>query len=213
MKTRDQTSPVFLHGRQGAFTLLELLAVMAIVLILLSLTVLTIGSVGQGRKLTQAGNLTVDLINNARQIAKAKNTMTVLAVINQGVDSGRVLTTLMYTATTGTNGSWARVDQWHPLPDGILIQATNPADSLGNIPPPLFTSTPALDSVPLALVRSGTAKMTVSSAIFLPDGRPLNPISAPQVVTLKGSTAAASNANFYKIIVNQVTGIPLVRRP
>lgn len=192
-------------NRPAAFTMVEMLAVLAIVAILFVLTTLAIGSLGQGRKLTVAGNLTTDLINHARQVAKARNTLTTFAVLNSGPDAGRVLANFVYSPGTGTAGSWSQLDRWTILPEGIQIDLDASDEFLrtsqsGTIPQ--MTNFP----------RGGQAAAGVS-AIFLPDGRAYNPSSELQVVLLRNAAAGSNQPNYYKIIVNDATGIPIIRRP
>ena len=187
-----------------AFGLIELLVVIAIIAVLVTMTILSVGNVGQGRKLTTAGNLTVDLINQARQLAKARNTLTMLAMLESGADSGRALTTLAFSATNGTNGTWSQVDKWRLLPEGIIIDQASSTNFFGPVP-----------AAALPITRMGQT-VSCSAMVFLPDGRALTSSSAPQVLYLKAVTStnpAPSLPNYYKIIVNQATGIPIIRRP
>ena len=186
-----------------AFSLIELLVVIAIIAVLVTMTILSVGNVGQGRKLTTAGNLTVDLINQARQFAKARNTLTMLAMLESGADSGRALTTLAFSAN-GTNGTWSQVDKWRLLPEGIIIDQASSTNFFGPVP-----------AAALPITRMGQT-VSCSAMVFLPDGRALTSSSAPQVLYLKAVTStnpAPSLPNYYKIIVNQATGIPIIRRP
>ena len=188
-----------------AFSLIELLVVIAIIAVLVTMTILSVGNVGQGRKLTTAGNLTVDLINQARQVAKAKNTLTMLALITDTneADAGRALTALAFSAN-GTNGTWSQVDKWRLLPEGIIIDQASSTNFFGPVP-----------AAALPITRMGQT-VSCSAMVFLPDGRALTSSSAPQVLYLKAVTStnpAPSLPNYYKIIVNQATGIPIIRRP
>jgi prepilin-type N-terminal cleavage/methylation domain-containing protein len=191
------------HGR-GAFTLLELLLVIVVIAILATLTIMAVGSLGGGRKLTAGGNLAVDLINHARQVAKSKNTLTMVAMIDSGSDSGRALTTLIFSATGGTNGAWSQLDPWRVLPDGVTVDQASSTNFFKALP---ASATP--------LKRAGET-VDCTGAVFLPDGRALNSSASPQVLFLKHLTSAEpapSLPNYFKIIVNQATGIPIIRRP
>ncbi len=183
-----------------AFSLLELLVVIAVLGILAAMTSLAISSLSQSTKLTIGGNLAVDLINNARQVARTRNTMTMVAMVSSGADTGRALAILVFSATNGTNGSWLQIDKWRTLPEGITIETNNN-----------FFQPPPASAVPIS--RAGAATDCVS-AVFLPDGRPLSASSVPLVLIVKSAGPEASRTNnYYKIIMNQATGIPAIRRP
>lgn len=183
----------------SAFSLVELLVVMAVIAILMAMTLPALTSMGKGRGLTTAGNMTVDVINHARQVARARNSLTMVAMINTGTDAGRVLTSLVYSATNGTNGTWTPIDRWRTFPEGVVI--INSGD---------FFKTPPPSAGSLMKAGASLSSTDYSSAVFLPDGRPMNATSVPQFIEL---TNATMPKNFYKIIVNQATGIPAVRRP
>jgi len=191
--------------RSRAFSLVELLVVVAVIAVLFTLTLLAIGNLGQSRRLTVAGNLTVDLINHARQVAKSRNTLTLVALIDSGADSGRALATFAYAATHGAAGAWSQLDPWSTLPEGIEVDLAASAQFFQATPP---VSVPH----PSSFTRGGQT-VTCATAIFLPDGRTVNPSTAPQVIILRGAESPADAPNFYKIIINQATGIPTIRRP
>ncbi|CAN5393156.1 hypothetical protein BH09VER1_BH09VER1_08210 [soil metagenome] len=184
---------------QPAFSLVELLCVIAIICVLAVIVNLAITSLSQGRKLTTGGNLTVDLINHARQIAKSRDTLTMVAMVNSGPDAARSFAVLAFAATNGTNGNWTQIEKWRTLPENVAVDQS--ASTNFFLPPP---------TTALPISREGQP-VTCLSAVFLPNGRPLNPSSSPQVVYLFGQHASTNN--FYKVIINQATGIPIVRRP
>jgi len=184
-----------------AFTLIELLVVIALIGILTTLTTLSIGSLGQGNRLTTAGNLAGDLVNNTRQLAQSGNTMAMLVVVEDGADAGRVFAIFTYTAGIGSGGTWSQTDKWRLLPTGVQVDLAASDDFFQAIP-----------ASALPIQRNGS-NVNCLGAVFLPDGRPFHSSSAPQVLYLKNAYGPAVESNFYKIIVNQGTGIPIVRRP
>ncbi len=196
MTDRDR----ILVSRQSAFSLLELLTVIAIIGILAVMTALAVSNVGEGQKLTTGGNMAVDLINNARQVARARNTKTMVIMTTSGGDAGRFLTSMVYDPVSGV---WSQLDKWQQLPEGIVINQTNSSSFL------LPITSQAV--IPKRL------NVTVSGAgtEFLPDGRPYNATNnlVIELESTKERLKSSGRVNFYKIIVNQATGIPIVRRP
>lgn len=191
------------HPAEGrgpqAFTLIELLTVMAIIGILVVLAVMAVNSLGGGNKLTTAGNETVDIINHLRQYARSRNTLTMIAVVRSGDSAGRVIGGFAFSATNGTNGTWSQIERWSTLPDGVEIDLDDSTNFFGS---------PMASALPLQ--RGGTT-VDCLAATFLPDGRPLASTSQSSVIWLRPSVGSTNN--FYKIIINQATGIPIVRRP
>jgi prepilin-type N-terminal cleavage/methylation domain-containing protein len=186
------------------FTLIELLVVIAIIAVLTAVTTMSIGSLGQGRKLTTGGNLVVDLINHARQVAKSRNTLTMVTAVTGGDEAGLALATFAFSATNGTSGSWTPLDAWRTLPDGITLDLASSTN--------FFTAPPSSSGT---LTRGGEA-VEYQSAVFLPDGRMLSSSSTPHVLYVKpkwSTGPAPTLKNYYKIVVNPATGIPIIRRP
>lgn len=187
-----------------AFSLVELLVVIAVLSILMVLVLPSISSLGGAGKLASAGNLAVDTIKHARQVARSKNTLTMIAMINSGTDNGRAYATLAFSATNGTNGTWSQFGRWQNLPDGIWIE---PTKSVG------FFQTPPLNAPTLNRAGASVARTGYKAAVFLPDGR-LNVTSTNMpVVHLQRTVTGASTNNYYKIIINEATGVPIIRRP
>ncbi|MBE2204364.1 MAG: prepilin-type N-terminal cleavage/methylation domain-containing protein [Chthoniobacterales bacterium] len=198
--TKRRGAPSRTEKRRSAFTLLELLIVIAIISVIATLTVMSLSSPGGAAQLTTAGNETVDVLNNARQYAQAQNTLAMVAVINTGADAGRVLGSFAFSATNGTDGTWSQIDRWRILPDKAEIDLTASTNALGS---------PMASALPLR--RGGTTVNCVATT-FLPDGRPMAPSSSqPSVIQLRNRQGPTNN--YYKIIINQATGTPIVRRP
>lgn len=196
---KRRSPPWCLWSAQRGFSLIELLMAMAIMAILVALTGLAVSSLGASRRLTSAGNMTVDMINHARQAARARNTLAMLAVAEDGSDARRILSTYIFTATNGTNGVWKPVERWRVLPEGVAVDLAASSN---------FFAAPPASAVPLE--RAG-AQVQCQAAVFLPDGRALNTSSLSQVIYLRPENGRTNN--YYKIIVNPATGVPIIRRP
>lgn len=184
---------------RSAFSLVELLVVVAVMALLVALTTMAISGPGLAGKLTTAGNETVDVINNTRQYAQAQNTLAMVAVVRDGDFAGRVIGSFGFSATNGTNGAWTPIDRWRTLPDGVAI---NVAESTDFFQPPISSALP---------FRRGGVTVNCLTATFLPDGQLWTTSSAAPVVWL--NTVPGTSSNFYKILINQATGMPVVRRP
>lgn len=183
---------------RAAFSLIELLMVVGVIALLAVLTVQAVGSVGGGNRLTTAGNELVDVINHARQVARARNTVTLLAVVSDGDEAGRVFGAFSFRATNGAAGDWSQIDRWKTLPAGTVIDLAGSTN--------LFGAPPAS----IAFQRGGKT-LTCLSTAFLPDGRPRVGGAVPPVLWVRPENASTNN--FYKIIINPATGTPIVRRP
>ena len=179
-----------------AFSLIELLVVIAIIAVLVTMTILSVGNVGQGRKLTTAGNLTVDLINHARQLAKAKNTLTMLAMLESGADSGRALTTLAFSATNGTNGTWSQVDKWRLLPEGIIIDQASSTNFFGPVPAAALPITRMIRA--LRYTRSNRKARSPSSASRCAAGKATTGVAA---LRMSSADAGASMSRRARVSV------------
>lgn len=181
-------------SRTRAFSLVELLIVVGLISIMISLVV--IGSFKESNRLATGGNMTVDLMSQARQAARTRNTLTMLVMQNGGKDARRALSVYSFSVK---DREWTQIDRWRILPTGIEINK-----ELSDV---FFTQPPA---AALPLTRVGE-EIDCLAAMFLPDGRVWTSASEPLVVQLNKTRGEVHD--FYKIIVNQATGTPIVRRP
>lgn len=187
--------------RLAAFTLVELLVVIAIITILMVLIVPGVGS-SRALRLTTAGNRVVDLVNQARQIARAKNTATALILITNSGDTGvdnRLFALLQLQADSN---SWKLASRWELLPDGIVVDE-NTSKNFAASPAP----SPALPSL-----QRGPKSYPLTAyryQIFLASGRLLQ-TSAPPVLALRATFGDLGNS--YRVILNPSTGTPIIDR-
>lgn len=189
-------------SRSGAFTLAELLAVVALVAMMIGLVTMAISSIGQSQQLGLAGTTSVDMLNYARQLARSENTLTRVALISEGAEAGRVMTVLQYRRETD---DWKQVERWSVMPEGFemdLAELTLPPPNGA----PLFT-----ESSPEVILKRSTKDVRAMVLEFLPSGRPRVAANVPLVGTIR--SASSNSRNFYRIVVNPSTGIPVARRP
>lgn len=192
-------------SRPLAFTLVELLLVIAIISILLAMTSASIGNLGMSRRLVNAGNLVTDLVNQARQSAKSRNSLSMLVLTTSGTDAYRALTILeMPLGAT----AWKQVSKWELLPEGIIV---------GSLESAAFVTQPAIDLQPLPpTLKRGSVSLPPASyayQVFLPDGSLLTTQTVPPALYLKKTTDKENPPNFYKVIINPNTGTPIIQRP
>jgi len=188
--------------RIGAFTLVELLMVIALIAVLIGLITMSITSIGRSQQLGLAGTTSVDLLNYARQLAKSENTLTRVALISQGAEAGRVMTVLQYRRETD---EWKQVDRWITMPEGFEMDLAELQE-----PPPNSVALFTVADPQITLKRSG-ADVQARVLEFLPSGRPHVSGNVPLVGTIRGTHS--DGKNFYRIVVNPSTGIPVARRP
>ncbi len=185
-----------------AFTLVELLAVIAVISLLMAFVGMSITSMGQSQKLQLAGISSIELINYARQLAKTENTSTRVALLDSGLEAGRVMTVLQYSRE---EAKWKQVDRWIVMPEGFQLDLAGQASPLANSQALFTAPNPAV-----SLKRAG-ADVSALAMEFLPSGRPNVDGSLPLVGTIRDTNA--NGADFYRIIVNPTTGMAVARRP
>lgn len=184
-----------MRNNQG-FSLPELLVVIALIAILAALTVAGTGSLRSSGYLNNAGNLVSDQIHQARRLAQAKNAQTLLVMAKDARGAFRLLTVCERAAGSP---DWNQVTRWEVLPEGIGIDASQS-----------LLHSPAVTPPPPPLTQAGRTIPASDYAyqVFFPDGRLLaadNPV-------LFVSPSAGTN-NFYRIVINASTGIPIIERP
>jgi len=184
-----------MKNRKG-FTLVELLLVIALIVMLTALTLPGIKSIHSAGHLNNAGNLVSDVINQARQMARARNSLVLLIIAE---DSSGALNQLTLCERSAEATSWKQILRWETLPAGIAIDpAKSQLTALSPTPSP-----PTL--------KRGAGEISpedYSYQVFLPDGRLL--ANANPVLYLASANASA---NFYRIVINSSTGVPIIERP
>lgn len=193
-----------LHREKG-FTLIELLTVLAVIIMLVALVAANMGDLGSSRNLANGGSLLRGLVDQARQTARSHNSMTMLVGRLDGDDGGRLFTLL---ERRSGSAAWQQISKWERLPDGI---------SLDREESEIFVQS-ATDTTTLArpTLKHGAAQIQPSQygyAVFLPGGRLYASTAEPPVLYLKHLQAGEDPKNYYKIVINPMTGVPHVKRP
>ncbi|HSI84579.1 MAG TPA: prepilin-type N-terminal cleavage/methylation domain-containing protein [Candidatus Methylacidiphilales bacterium] len=195
------------------FTLIELLSVIAIISVLATVgNSLLSGGNRAAAKLTSAGNLIVDIANRARQNSMSKGVMTavVMAKSLQATDSNYRSLALMEKASGDTE--WKPLTPWIFLPAGITVDPVKSANFIHQRP--LFTPVP--DNLPR--LGSGSPSATdCAYQVYLPDGRlsvnGISPVPDSPSLHLVEKVRGTGSANYYRVVLNLLTGMPRIERP
>ncbi len=205
--TRHPTKTLFARGTK-AFTLVEMLVVVAIIAALLALSVASVRS-QRSRILGNTGEMVVDLLEEARQLAIQWNTRTMVALVTSTSSPSRnqqLLTILSYSPDTTTNHGWSMTGKWHVVPDGIEV-APEPEIEYPDYGEPFFQ--PNTLGVSIERENIGTK---FSMGTFLPNGCPESVEGRSKIIFVQEKNAP-TRQNYYQIIINPTTGIPIVKRP
>ncbi len=182
--------------RQSGFTIIELLVVIAIITMLIAFTSVGVTSMGSASRLNQGGNLAVDMVQQARLTARAANSIALLVIAKEDTGMMRLMSIYEWSAS---QAKWQQVTRWEILPGEIEIdEEKSNLDAQS-----LVYGLPEIKFRGVALTAAD-----FKFQAFLPDGRVLadnNPVlhlSAP-----------LRPENYYRIVINTSTGLPIIERP
>lgn len=186
------------------FSLIELLTVITIIGIMITFSALSIGSIG-ARRLSQGGNLVVDLANEARQNSMTKGVMTAFIVAKSSPSTNHKLRSFILMEKGPRQTEWKPVTKWELLPTGTVVDGT--ASFIQQTPAIGLSNLPKLNNV--AMDPSSCAFQ-----VFLPDGRlSVKGITSPEFPVLRVVEALKPVGNYYDVELNILTGTPKVVRP
>lgn len=198
--------------KRRAFSLIEILGVVAIMSCLMAMIVPAMQSISRAGNLNRAGNLVVDLGNQARQNSVSKGAMTALIMVNDSAHADWNYRLFMLAECLPGGQTWKAVTPWFPLPDGVVVDPSQSSFSSPSAATPIGT-----------LIRNGQniADSQYVCQIYLPDGRLMvNGGTAPNLRMVEGELnngalayARKGGANYYDVTFNLFTGIPKVERP
>jgi len=199
----------------AGFTLVEMLVVLAIISILTSLVVVGLGG-NRAAKLSADGNAIADMIGLAQQNALGKNTPTALVFV-QTVDGAQAFS--IYQLDTTATPPWTQVTMWKFLAAGVAMDTANSSfpstagDSPGVTPP--FSAIPIVGGK--AVTKFGYEVFLPSSQIFDPSGT--TPTPTPRIHLVEGVvqggnliSSGQSAKGYYDVLINPITGRPIVER-
>lgn len=223
-----KTPPTFprTHARLAGFTLIELLLVLAVMTILLTLVVPAVQSTGAAR-LTAGGKQVAGLVGAARQTAMSHNTLAALVLLtspNQP-QAYRTFAIIYYKEGQG----WVQKGNWEMLPEGVVVDASNTADStfLLNAPEPFpFLSEEQGQVVPPVRYQGEGVQgnNAMAARIFTAGGGLLDASVPSQIRLVEGHLVSGTVQygrpgvdgrpdNFFDIAILGATGLPKISRP
>jgi len=185
------------YRSKAAFTLVELLGVIAVIALLMALTVSNVGDLGKSRNLANAGSSVRDIAAHARNAARSHNSLTMFVTPTEGADAYRVFSVFERTYDSTT---WKQITKWERLPLGVILDQTN-SDT--------FVSSVGVGG-PSTIKQNGTDK-TYAKVLFQPNGSLMKSSVAPKLYFRQETDS--DGINYYRIVFNPTTGIPIVERP
>lgn len=194
--------------RKTGFTLVELLMVVAIIGMLLAFVVPNARNFKASRELTNGGNAIVDMVNHARRIAMTENVLSALIFIKEKAADGTDISRryVLYQQLADRSG-WKPVSRWENLPVGVFVSGTGSE---------IYFAEQVSLAPPLPSLRRGSDTYSAGSyvyQIFLPNGALLlNGNRDPRELHLRLEDDP-QGTNYFNIVINSNTGIPVIRRP
>lgn len=183
------------------------------------------------RRLASSGSLVVELINQTRQYAIAQNTMSVLVMVNTKANPAWDNRLFIIMSYSDSAQSWVPVSKWYSLSPGIAVDVSGAARddvttaTTQNFPYPNLTVPSTFGSLTYQGTTISTSQM--SYEFFLPSGAIYTQGStstSPPVIRLVAGvlnngamsymgTGGGALSNYYNIMLNIYTGLPIVNQP
>ncbi len=192
------------RSRRYGFSLIEITITLGICALLLAFTLPSLGLLN-GSRLSASGNLVVDLANQARQVAIAKNSMValVLATKIQGDDiSAYRAFGLVEKSIDSTE--WKLISPWQFIPDQLVVDRDASVD--------FINPTQGTELGPFSI--RGHLVEEYSYQVFLPDGslKCSSGVPPPSIRLVNSFSKGTKARDYYDITFNVHTGIPIVDR-
>lgn len=210
--------------QKGGFSLVEVLVVVLLIGALVGFLAPAVWGAMKGTALQQSGSLVVALVDQARQMAVTKNTMSALVLLADAgtEDDYRAFTQLEYKPDMG----WTQVRDWQRLPKGVLVDFSSGESSFLTRSPAVFPLLqPGESHPPLRFNgRELRQRKSYAACIFMPSGARRNadqPARLRLVAGFKeGSQLIYSQRgtsgrppNYFDVTIVGVTGAVKVDRP
>jgi len=203
--TQTFSAMSYLRRSRGAFSLIEILSVLAVISIMAVLSLPSISGLTQSSSLSAGGNDLADLAVLAHDYAVSHNVMTALV----GVTTAPTIPNAQYRAfvvmaTDQSGNNWTPVSKWAWLPESVTMSSNSSVNTFLS-PVSLPQNFPTYVSLNGAAVNSSNC----AYQFFYPDGH-MNTSSSSVVLRI---VSANSQANYYDLIFNPLTGTIKINRP
>ena len=203
---------------------MEMLVVVAMVGGLTAVLAPALWGMAQGSALQQGGNLLISLIEQARQTAVSKNTMSALVLLADAETEQdyRAFTLLEY----GPEAGWTQVRDWQHLPEGVMVDfSAGESSFLTNSPAVFPLLQPGQSHPPLRFQgRPLLQEKGYAACIFMPSGalqksdlpaqlRLVSGFSGGNKVAYTHRLSSGKPANYFDVAIVGITGAVKVSRP
>lgn len=212
---------------KSGFSMVELLVVIGVMSLLVTVTMVNMQGFNKSGNLTSAGNLLVDMANQARQLATTKNAPTALVIITtSSLDIGKTAadTKVAYKTfcimqylpptPTSTNSQWVMATRWQSLPASVAIDNST-VDTTSFLSTGTVTTTTTLSPTHLGKTYTSNpaGANVIAFQLFNPEGGmdTSGNVKRLRLISEKKNPNETS-PNFYDIVFNPYTGSTKVFR-